>query len=99
MSVTDRANRFRLFETGSYKILVTTNLVARCIDIPEVNLIVNFDLPKSATDKVDMKTFLYRIGRGGRYGRVCFVLNLTASNSDLINISKRYGIHINKIAI
>jgi ATP-dependent RNA helicase DeaD len=62
--------RFR----GGQKCLVATDVAARGIDIPEVEAIVNFDLPQ------DTKTYVHRTGRTGRAGGTGMVLNLLYSD-------------------
>lgn len=57
------------FERGTPKILITTNLMARGIDIPETKLVINFDIPLGQHGDYDSKSFLHRIGRAGRFGR------------------------------
>ncbi|KAJ7170914.1 P-loop containing nucleoside triphosphate hydrolase protein [Mycena crocata] len=69
------------FRDGREKVLITTNVIARGIDILQVNMVVNYDLPlmyeRSAggggqgghLDKPDIETYIHRIGRTGRFGR------------------------------
>lgn len=57
------------FRDGKSKVLITTNVVARGIDILQVNMVVNYDLPMTADNKPDVETYLHRIGRTGRFGR------------------------------
>jgi len=57
------------FRDGKYKVLITTNVVARGIDILQVNMVVNYDLPMTMDNKPDPETYLHRIGRTGRFGR------------------------------
>lgn len=58
----NRIEAFKEFENGSYKMLVTTNMLSRGIDVPTVRLVVNFDLPTHS------KEFLFRSTRSGRLG-------------------------------
>jgi translation initiation factor 4A len=51
------------FRTGSSRVLISSNVTARGIDIQQVNLVINFDVPKN------VHTYLHRIGRSGRWGR------------------------------
>ena len=43
--------------------MITTDLLARGIDVQQVSLVINFDLPQN------MENYLHRIGRSGRFGR------------------------------
>ncbi|HLP41675.1 MAG TPA: DEAD/DEAH box helicase, partial [Fibrobacteria bacterium] len=59
----ERAAAYREFREGSFRVLVATDLAARGLDVPEVDLIVNFDLPKHYKD------YVHRTGRAARRGR------------------------------
>ncbi|KAF8632245.1 hypothetical protein AX15_001994 [Amanita polypyramis BW_CC] len=69
------------FREGRDKVLITTNVVARGIDILQVNMVVNYDLPlmnerdKSLDDRPDIETYIHRIGRTGRFGRKGISIN------------------------
>lgn len=58
------------FREGRSKVLITTNVLARGIDIASVSMVVNYDLPVDQNNKPDPSTYLHRIGRTGRFGRV-----------------------------
>jgi len=60
------------FRTGSSRILITTDLLARGIDVHGVSLVINFDLPKN------FEKYIHRIGRSGRFGRKGVAINLVA---------------------
>ena len=51
------------FRTGSSRVLITTDLLARGIDVQQVSLVINYDLPRN------LENYLHRIGRSGRIGR------------------------------
>ncbi|KAF8519569.1 ATP-dependent RNA helicase DBP5 [Gautieria morchelliformis] len=57
------------FRDGKSKVLITTNVLARGIDILQVNMVVNYDMPLTANHQPDVETYLHRIGRTGRFGR------------------------------
>jgi len=57
------------FRTGSSRVLITTDLLARGIDVQQVSLVINFDLPR------DPECYLHRIGRSGRFGRKGVAIN------------------------
>ena len=59
----ERSKIVNEFRDGKTRILLTTDLLARGIDIPEVKLVINYDLPKNH------ETFIHRIGRSGRFGK------------------------------
>ncbi|EKM57811.1 uncharacterized protein PHACADRAFT_182252 [Phanerochaete carnosa HHB-10118-sp] len=72
------------FREGREKVLITTNVIARGIDILQVNLVVNYDLPllgeqggwKNKDDlRPDIETYIHRIGRTGRFGRKGISIN------------------------
>lgn len=50
------------FRDGKTKVLITTNVIARGIDISQVNMVVNYDLPLDAQNQPDPETYLHRIG-------------------------------------
>jgi len=57
------------FRTGSSRVLITTDLLARGIDVQQVSLVINYDLPHN------LENYLHRIGRGGRFGRKGVAIN------------------------
>jgi len=59
----DRHTAYTEFKNGKYRVLISSNITARGIDIQQVSVVINFDLPK------DVHTYLHRIGRSGRWGR------------------------------
>lgn len=61
------------FREGNTRILITTDLLARGIDVPQVSLVINYDLP---TDK---ESYIHRIGRSGRYGKKGNAINFVLS--------------------
>lgn len=63
MTKEERSNNYRSFLTGDYRVLISSNVTARGIDIQQVSTVVNFDIPN------DVHTYLHRIGRSGRFGR------------------------------
>ena len=59
----DREQAYKEFKNGKYRMLISTNITARGIDIQQVSTVINYDVPK------DAHTYLHRIGRSGRWGR------------------------------
>ncbi|KAM0681303.1 RNA helicase [Glugoides intestinalis] len=73
---------FQDFLKASTKVLVATNVFSRGMDIPQVNLIINYDIPNFATGE-DQQTYIHRIGRSGRFNRSGFVIDFVSSKEDL----------------
>jgi translation initiation factor 4A len=69
-SVQERNDVMEQFRSGSLRILLSSDLLARGIDIQQLSLVINFDLPR------EKETYIHRIGRSGRYGRKGVAINL-----------------------
>ena len=63
MEKSEREAAFREFRTGQARVLISSNVTARGIDIQQVSIVINFDIPR------DVHNYLHRIGRSGRWGR------------------------------
>jgi translation initiation factor 4A len=63
----------REFRSGSSRVLITTDLLARGIDVQQVSLVINYDLP------TNRENYIHRIGRSGRFGRKGVAINFLAS--------------------
>ena len=70
MSKTEREHALGDFRSGKNRVLISSNVTARGIDIQQVSCVVNFDIPR------DIATYLHRIGRSGRWGRKGMGINL-----------------------
>jgi translation initiation factor 4A len=83
--------KFRKNET---RILITTDLLSRGIDVQQVSLVINFDLPKIKD------SYIHRIGRTGRYGRKGSAINFICGQEDINNlnqIEKFYNTYIEEL--
>lgn len=65
----DRDTIMREFRSGSSRVLITTDLLARGIDVQQVSLVINYDLPSNR------ENYIHRIGRSGRFGRKGVAIN------------------------
>ena len=94
LDVVQRASVMQRFRSGKERVLITTNVTARGIDIPSVNLVVNYSLPLGQDGRVDFETYLHRVGRTGRFGKKGAAINFIAPNQlDLLkSIEQRYCI-------
>lgn len=93
MAQEHRNRVFHDFRNGECRNLVCTDLFTRGIDIQSVNVVINFDFPKSA------ETYLHRIGRSGRYGHLGIAINLITDDDrfNLYRIEKELGTEIQPI--
>merc|ERR1712210_198839 len=62
------------FRSGSSRVLITTDLLARGIDVQQVSLVINYDLP------TNRENYIHRIGRSGRFGRKGVAINFLTNN-------------------
>uniref|UniRef100_A0A1A9WF90 RNA helicase n=1 Tax=Glossina brevipalpis TaxID=37001 RepID=A0A1A9WF90_9MUSC len=85
LSVDERLEMLDRFRMGLEMVLITTNVLSRGIDVEQVTLVVNFDLPMTTTGEVDCETYLHRIGRAGRFGRNGIAINLIDCDKAMVH--------------
>ena len=61
-------------EAGATRVLISTNVTARGIDVQQVSTVINFDIPR------DVHTYLHRAGRSGRWGRKGTCINFVTKH-------------------
>lgn len=90
MKQQERNKVFHEFRQGKVRTLVCSDLLTRGIDIQAVNVVINFDFPKTA------ETYLHRIGRSGRFGHLGLAINLINWNDrfNLYKIEQELGTEI-----
>lgn len=83
------------FKNGGKNVLISSDLTARGIDIQQISLVVNFDVPR------DIHTYLHRIGRSGRWGRKGTAINFISERdvSNMRRIESYYKISIEEYKI
>lgn len=93
MDKSEREKNFYNFRCGGYRVLISSNITARGIDIQQVSTVINFDVPKC------YNTYLHRIGRSGRWGRKGFAINFITKHDikTLKNIENHYKINIKEL--
>jgi len=69
MTEQERKDNYVKFKKGACRVLITSDLFARGIDVQQVSIVINFDIPKNE------HTYLHRIGRSGRWGRKGIAIN------------------------
>jgi translation initiation factor 4A len=86
-----RLEVMKLFRSGKTRVLISTDLTSRGIDVQQVGVVINYDLPK------DPETYLHRIGRSGRFNKRGVAISLIGSKRDkftLKDIESFYRIKI-----
>ena len=70
MEVAERKKRMEDFRSGQTRVLISTDLLARGIDVQQVSLVINYEMP------IQRENYVHRIGRSGRYGKKGSAINL-----------------------
>ena len=91
MSQKERIDVIEAFKTGNERILIATDIVARGIDVQQVSLVINYDMPKYK------ETYIHRIGRSGRFGRKGVAINLLVGPSDFNKLEELQTFYMTKI--
>ena len=89
----ERDSIMKDFRNGVTRVLVTTDLLARGIDVYQVSLVINYEMPR------DKETYIHRIGRSGRFGRKGNAINFVtpAEKDQLEEIMKFYNTNIEQL--
>jgi superfamily II DNA/RNA helicase len=93
MDKIERIKNYNDFKSGKFRVLISSNVTSRGIDIQQVSTVINFDLPKC------VHTYLHRIGRSGRWGRKGVGINFVTQYDmrSLKDIEAYYGTQINEL--
>ncbi|OAA80275.1 DEAD-like helicase [Akanthomyces lecanii RCEF 1005] len=95
----ERDDLLTKFRTGENKVLITTNVLARGIDVSSVSMVINYDIPMKGRndEEPDYETYLHRIGRTGRFGRVGVSISFVYDKKSfdaLSKIAEQFGIDL-----
>ena len=93
MDKLERSQNYTDFKSGKYRVLISSDVTSRGIDIQQVSTVINFDIPHN------VHTYLHRIGRSGRWGRKGVAINFVTQRDmiDLKNIESHYKINIGEL--
>ncbi|KAK0552104.1 translation initiation factor eIF4A [Tilletia horrida] len=91
MDQTQREVLMKEFRSGSSRVLITTDLLARGIDVQQVSLVINYDLP------TNRENYIHRIGRGGRFGRKGVAINFVTA--DDVRVSRFLAIVLRRACL
>lgn len=90
----ERIKRYNEFKAFKYRIMVSTDIFGRGIDIEKINIVFNFDMPG------DANSYLHRVGRAGRFGTKGLAITFVSSDKDreiLADIQNRFECKIEKL--
>jgi translation initiation factor 4A len=95
MTKEERNLSFNDFKKGKYRVLISSNITSRGIDIQQISIVINYDLPKCKHN------YLHRIGRSGRFGKKGVSINLITKRDVPIikEIEEHYNTQINELPI
>jgi translation initiation factor 4A len=93
MPLDERKRAYDDFKSGSARVLISTDLFSRGMDIQQVSFVINYDIPKN------VHTYIHRIGRSGRWGRKGVGINFYTKREQwkLEEIEKYYNTHIEEL--
>merc|ERR1712222_244818 len=90
----ERINRYKQFKEFQKRIMVSTDLFGRGIDIERVNIVVNYDMPS------DSDSYLHRVGRAGRFGTKGLAITFVGDDKDaeiLKKVQERFEVNIGEM--
>merc|ERR1712028_324813 len=90
----ERINRYKQFKEFQKRIMVSTDLFSRGIDIERVNIVINYDMPE------DSDSYLHRVGRAGRFGTKGLAITFSSTDEDaetLQKVQSRFEVNIGEM--
>jgi translation initiation factor 4A len=93
MDKTERHESYKNFKSGVFRVLISSDVTARGIDIQQVSTVINFDIP------INVYIYLHRIGRSGRWGRKGVGINFVTKRDirNLRDIERYYNTQIKEL--
>lgn len=95
MEVGERRARMSDFRSGKVRVLISTDLLARGIDVQQISVVINFELP------IQRENYIHRIGRSGRFGRKGASINLVTEREmrNQVDIERFYSTKVNPLPL
>merc|ERR1712117_672256 len=90
----DRIARYKQFKEFQKRIMVSTDLFGRGIDIERANIVINYDMPS------DSDTYLHRVGRAGRFGTKGLALTFVSDEEDTVTlkqVQERFEVNVGEM--
>ena len=76
MKTDQRLKVYQEFKDGKYRVMVSTDVLGRGIDIEKINVVFNYDMPK------EVNQYMHRVGRAGRFGTKGLAISFISSEED-----------------
>jgi len=95
MDVAERRSRMNDFRNGKVRVLISTDLLARGIDVQQISVVINYELP------IQRENYIHRIGRSGRFGRKGASINLVTEREmrNQVDIERFYVTKVNPLPL
>jgi superfamily II DNA/RNA helicase len=95
MDVAERRARMGDFRSGKVRVLISTDLLARGIDVQQISVVINYELP------IQRENYIHRIGRSGRFGRKGASINLVTEREmrNQVDLERFYSTKVNPLPL
>merc|ERR1712178_12925 len=100
MKQDERIEVYRQFKNFEKRILVSTDLMGRGVDIEKVNIVINYDMPESSEHCNSTDSYLHRVGRAGRFGTKGLAISFVSTEGDskcLQDIQSRFEVNVTEL--
>jgi len=100
MKQEERIEVYRQFKNFEKRILVSTDLMGRGVDIEKVNIVINYDMPEASEHCNSTDSYLHRVGRAGRFGTKGLAISFVSTESDsscLTDIQSRFEVNVTEL--
>merc|ERR1711871_1563518 len=100
MKQDERIEVYRQFKNFEKRILVSTDLMGRGVDIEKVNIVINYDMPESNEHANSTDSYLHRVGRAGRFGTKGLAISFISAETDatcLADIQSRFEVNVTEL--
>jgi len=100
MKQDERIEVYRQFKNFEKRILVSTDLMGRGVDIEKVNIVINYDMPESSEHCNSTDSYLHRVGRAGRFGTKGLAISFVSTEGDskcLTDIQSRFEVNVTEL--
>ena len=91
MGRAERDEMMEKFRKGLVNVIICTDLLARGVDVPEIEIVINYDVPTHITSKGkcgDAENYMHRIGRTGRFGTQGIAVTIYDRDEDKVYLDQ-----------